>query len=60
MEEFNEAQGRILYVLWNEEGIAIIELSRKTGLAKTSLTSMLGRMENTNLIRRVPGKADKR
>lgn len=60
VEEFNGAQGRILYVLWKEDGIPIIELSRKTGLAKTSLTSMLERMENANLIIRLPDKADKR
>ncbi len=43
VEEFNGAQGRILYVLWQEDGIPIVELSRKTGLAKTTLTSMLDR-----------------
>lgn len=60
VEEFNGAQGRILYVLWNGDGVPIIELSRKTGLAKTSLTSMLERMENANLIIRMPDKVDKR
>ena len=60
VEEFNGAQGRILYILWQEDGIPIVELSRKTGLAKTSLTSMLERMENANLILRVSDETDKR
>lgn len=60
VEAFNGAQGRILYVLWQGDGIPIVELSRKTGLAKTTLTSMLDRMENANLITRVFDKADRR
>lgn len=60
VEAFNGAQGHILYVLWQEEGIPIVELSRKTGLAKTTLTSMLDRMESTNLILRVFDKSDRR
>lgn len=60
VEEFNGAQGRILYVLWQEDGVPIVELSRKTGLAKTTLTSMLDRMENSNLIMRVYDQADRR
>ncbi|MCL2361705.1 MAG: MarR family transcriptional regulator [Defluviitaleaceae bacterium] len=60
IEAFNGAQGRILYVIWQEDGIPIIELSRKTGLAKTTLTSMLDRMENANLIHRKPNPSDKR
>ena len=60
VEEFNGAQGRILYVLWQEDGVPIVELSRKTGLAKTTLTSMLDRMESANLIMRISDQADKR
>ena len=60
IEEFNGAQGRILYVLWQEDDVPIIELSRKTGLAKTTLTSMLDRMENANLLVRTSDQSDKR
>jgi len=60
VEEFNGAQGRILYVLWQEDGVPIVELARKTGLAKTTLTSMLDRMESANLIKRVFNKSDRR
>ncbi len=60
INEFNGAQGRILYVLWQADSIPIIELSKKTGLAKTTLTSMLDRMEETGLISRNYDKADRR
>lgn len=60
VEEFNGAQGRILYILWQDDDIPIVELSRKTGLAKTTLTSMLERMENTDLIMRIRDPSDKR
>ena len=60
VEAFNGAQGRILYVLWQEDGVPIAELSQKTGLAKSTLTSMLDRMESANLIVRVFDKADRR
>ena len=46
IDEFNGAQGRILYVLWQENNLPIVELSKRTGLAKTTLTSMLDRLEN--------------
>ena len=60
IEAFNGAQGRILYVLWQEDGVPIVELARKTGLAKTTLTSMLDRMESASLIVRVFDKTDRR
>lgn len=46
VDEFNGAQGRILYVLWQENNLPIVELARKIGLAKTTFTSMLDRMES--------------
>ena len=60
VDSFNGPQGRILYVLWQTEKIPIVELSRKTGLAKTTLTSMLDRMEHADLIERVFDKSDRR
>ena len=60
IEEFNGAQGRILYVLWQEDNLPIIELSKKTGLAKTTLTSMLDRMEEREFLKRVPDSHDRR
>jgi len=60
VDAFNGAQGRILYVLWQGDGIPIAELSQKTGLAKTTLTSMLDRMERSGLLRRAYDPADRR
>lgn len=60
VEEFNGPQGRILYVLWQEDGVPIASLVQRTGLAKSTLTAMLSRMESAGLITRGPGKADGR
>ena len=60
IDAFNGAQGRILYVLWQGDGISIRSLSTKCGLAITSLTTMLERMENQGLISRVQSETDKR
>ena len=53
-------QGRILYILWQKDGVPISELSKETGLATTTLTSMLDRMEAANLIYRDRGDKDRR
>ena len=45
IDAFNGAQGRILYVLWQQDGVPIKTVSDTCGLAITSLTTMLERME---------------
>jgi len=60
IDAFNGAQGRILYVLWQEDGVTISQLSGRTSLANTTLTSMLDRMERGGLIRREPSPSDRR
>lgn len=60
IDAFNGAQGRILYVLWQTGQAPILEISKKTGLAKTTLTSMLDRMEASGLILRRPDGHDRR
>lgn len=60
ISEFNGAQGRILFVLWETDNIPISALSQRTGLAKTTLTSMLDRLEKSGHIRRVPDPDDRR
>jgi DNA-binding MarR family transcriptional regulator len=60
VEEFNGPQGHILYVLWQKDEVPIVELSQKTGLAKNTLTAMLGRMEEQGLIGRRSAEFDKR
>ncbi|HBJ95035.1 MAG TPA: MarR family transcriptional regulator [Lentisphaeria bacterium] len=60
IDEFNGPQGRILYVLWNSNSISIQELAQQTGLANATLTSMLDRMEQKNLLRRTADPGDRR
>ena len=58
--EINPAQGRIMFVLWREDEIPINELAKKTSLGKSTLTSMLDRLEESGFITRVPSKKDRR
>jgi DNA-binding MarR family transcriptional regulator len=58
--EINPAQGRIMFVLWSNDGIPINELSKKTSLAKSTLTSMLDRLEDAGHLVRASSKDDRR
>ena len=60
VDAFNGSQGRILYTLWQEDGVPIKTISDKCGLAITTLTTMLERMEKQELIHRQPDEKDKR
>ncbi|MBQ2954657.1 MAG: MarR family transcriptional regulator [Clostridia bacterium] len=60
IDAFNGAQGRILYVLWQGDGLTISQIGAQTSLANTTLTSMLDRMEAGGLIRREPSPRDRR
>lgn len=60
VDAFNGAQGRILYVLWEYERLTISEIGRLTSLAKTTLTSMLDRMEESGLVKRIPDSQNRR
>lgn len=60
IDAFNGAQGRILYVLWQEELISLRELSDRTGLAATTLTGMVDRMEAAGLVCRTADRSDRR
>ena len=52
--------GRILFVLWNKDEIPITELARNTMLSKSTLTSMLDRLEKTGYIIRKRSEQDRR
>lgn len=60
IDEINPAQGRIMFVLWREDGISINELAKRTSLGKSTLTSMLDRLEEAGYLVRVPSKEDRR
>ena len=58
--ELNPAQGRIMFVLWQKDGIPIQELAKETSLGKSTLTSMLDRLEKQGYIKRIPSPTDRR
>ncbi len=58
--EINSAQGRIMFALWQRDGISINELAQKTQLKKSTLTSMLDRLEKMGYVRRQRSKKDRR
>ena len=60
VEDFNGAQGKLLYVLWEQDGISANQLAKRSGLAATTLTTMLDRMEKAELLKRVPHETDRR
>jgi len=60
IEEINPAQGRILFALWQGDGISIYELAKKTALSKSTLTSMLDRLEEAGFILRERSAKDRR
>lgn len=60
LDEFNPAQGRIMFVLWQKDNIPIHELVERTQFSKSTLTSMLDNLEKAGFIKRVPSKEDRR
>ena len=56
LAELNSGQGRILFVLWQRDNIPIRELSIKTQLTKSTLTTMLDRLEKKGFLSRDAGK----
>lgn len=60
IDEINPAQGRILYFLWQKDGVSLQELSKITALEKSTLTCMLDRLEDAGHVRRVPCETDRR
>ncbi|MHA1461232.1 MAG: MarR family winged helix-turn-helix transcriptional regulator [Promethearchaeota archaeon] len=55
LDELNSSQGRILFVLWQRDNIPIRELSIKTQLTKSTLTTMLDRLEKKGFLSRGKG-----
>ena len=60
LSEFNGEQGKILYQLWNKDGISSKDIAVKTGLAINTLTNMLDKMVASDLIFRIQCDKDKR
>ena len=58
--QINPAQGRILFVLWEEGPMTIHELAKRSGLVKSTLTSTLDRLEAQGQVLRVRSGEDRR
>jgi len=58
--EINPAQGRIIFALLQMDGISINELAVKTQLKKSTLTSMLDRLEQMGYVKRCRCRKDRR
>ncbi len=59
-DSLNGPQFNILYELWRKDNITISELSNRTKLANTTLTTMLDRLEKLGYITRKPNPDDRR
>jgi DNA-binding MarR family transcriptional regulator len=57
---FNSEQGKLLYVLWQEDGITVSALAEETNLALNTVSRMLLTMEASGLVTRVPDADDRR
>jgi len=58
--DISSGQGRILYVLWQENPLSIGEIGKRTSLSKTTMTAMLDRMEKGGMLLRAYDKANRR
>lgn len=58
--EINGSQGRILFVLWKEEGLTMSEIGKRTSLANNTLTSIIDRMASREMLIRRPDASNRR
>ena len=58
--ELNPAQGRIMFALWLEDGLSFSELAGRTSLGKSTLTSMIDRLEKAGYLCRKTPPEDRR
>jgi DNA-binding MarR family transcriptional regulator len=58
--EITSAQGRIMFALWQQDGVSMNELARKTQLGKSTLKSMIDRLEKMGYVKRQRPEKDRR
>ena len=49
--KINPGQGRILFALWEKDGISIRDLAKRTSLGKSTLSTMLKRMRDEGYLK---------
>lgn len=50
----------VLWCLWNEDNVKVVELGRCAGLEPSTMTGLIDRMERDGLVRRALDPADRR
>jgi DNA-binding MarR family transcriptional regulator len=58
--DIGPGQGRILFALWQEDGVPINELIKKTLLRKSTLSELLDNLEGAGHVKRVQSEEDRR
>jgi DNA-binding MarR family transcriptional regulator len=58
--EIGPGQGRILFALWQKDGVPMKELSKKTLLRKSSMSELLDNLERAGYVTRVQSEEDRR
>lgn len=58
--DLNHAQGKIIFALWKKDRIPITDLAEETALSKSTLTTMLERLEKSGHLARKHSEKDKR
>lgn len=49
--KINPGQGRIMFALWEKDGISIQDLAKRTSLGKSTLSTMLKRMRDEGYLK---------
>ena len=60
VEQVKPAYLCVLMSLWQEDGLKVIELSKKAGLEPSTMTGLLDRMERDDLVARTTDLTDRR
>ena len=58
--EIGPGQGRILFALWQQDGVPINDLSKRTLLRKSTLSELLDNLENAGYVKREQSVEDRR
>lgn len=58
--EITPAQGRVLFVLWQDGPLPLGELAKKVSLGKSTLTNAIDRLEDAGEVRRIRSGDDRR
>lgn len=58
--DIGPGQGRILFALWQEDGVPINKLIKKTLLRKSTLSELLDSLESAGHVKRVQSEEDRR